>query len=488
MKYAFLTVIVLIAAGCGGTGDSSRSERPDASANDQCPHSNPAVCIDDLADLSIDSLRARPYQSKLALLERPAPAPLPHADTLLASYDSDGLRIYTRIDIPHGTPPQGGFPLAIFSHGWVGIEAAPGYQFGLNHDSFYGEIVAALTGAGFAVLSPGFRGHGTVGGVPAEGHEFMQVWDNGSYLSPSFYAIDLVNLLAALRGYAALEWASYSIETPRLDLDRVNLLGHSQGGDAALTALAITGDNPNTGQFHAASIWSGNIPDKLTQANTFGPMGASPQAFLAGDGSWNGTATDGNGHTNADFVFGFPPDWIGTPHPAEWTWQRQTWSTGTVLKALTDKYRQMYETINRYVLNIDDATFTISRDDNGQLQIDHDPRIATALASVSAYPAAKHISVPLALHFSDRDYYSLPAWNQRLQNNILKAGGMAYAFEYPGTTHSLKVSQHDWFSPAGTQPGVACALARDALLFNGDRPDARNCKDFKQVEKTEATP
>ncbi|MBN8431311.1 hypothetical protein JF535_10665 [Microbulbifer salipaludis] len=466
MKHAFLSAIVMLAVGCGGTSDPTGDPISDG-ANDQCPHNNPAVCIDDLAALGIDHLRARQYQSELALLERPSPAPLPHADTLLARYDSDGLRVYTRIDIPRGTPPHDGFPVILFSHGWVGIEAAPDYQFGLNSDSFYGEIVAELTRAGFAVLSPGFRGHGTVGGTPAEGHEFMQVWDNGSYLSPTFYAIDLVNLLAALPGYAALDWARHDLAAPQLDLERVNLLGHSQGGDAALTALAITGDNPNTGRFHAASIWSGNIPDKFTQANTFGPMGASAQAFLAGDGSWNGTATGADGRTNADFVFGFPPDWISTPHPAQWTWQRDSWPVATVEEALADKYRQMYDTINRYSLSIDDATFSITRDEDGRLSVQHDPRVRAGLRAVSAYPQAKHIRTPLALHFSDRDYYSLPVWNRTLQSAIANGGGEAHAFEYPGTTHSLKVSRHAWFSPAGTVPGVPCALARDTRLFTG---------------------
>ncbi|GAB2518923.1 hypothetical protein GCM10008940_21930 [Microbulbifer agarilyticus] len=438
-----------------------------------------------MAELSIDNLREQNYSASLQLLERVKPAPQAGVETVLASYLSDGLRIYTRIDIPTAPPPADGYPVVIFAHGWIGIDKAPNYHFGLDKDSLYGELVNDLAGDGFIVLSPGYRGHGTIQGEAAAGLEYMRAWDNGSYLSPSFYAIDTVNLFAALPSLSETEWQFEAGSAPHLDLNKVNLMGHSQGGDVVLTALAITGNNPGTPEFHAASIWAGNVADKFTQANTFGPMGTTAQAFLAGDGSWTGTATGDNGTVNPDFIFGFPPNWIGNPDPkaGNWTWQYQSWPTPSVKQALENKYQQMYDTINQHVLDITDAKFQIRRNSDGKLETIHDVRVTKALNKTSAYPKLRHISTPLALHFSDRDYYSLPVWNQRIQTTLRARGDRAYAFEYPGTTHGLKVSEKKWFSPAGTISGVPCAIARDNLLFTGKDPQQYSCKSAESKTK-----
>ena len=461
-----------------GCGNEAGTAIASGEASHACPGARTSVCVNSLADLSIETLRQRGYTSSLQVLERVEPAPQPAAETLLASYLSDNLRVFTRIDIPSSPPPAEGYPVVIFAHGWVGIEKAPTYHFGLDNDSLYGDLVNQLSSAGFVVLSPGYRGHGTIQATAADGHEFMQAWDNGSYLSPTFYAIDIVNLLAALPSLSEVDWNFEIGHPPHLNLNKVNLMAHSQGGDAALTALAITGDNPHTPAFFAASIWSGNIADKFTQANTFGPMGSSAQAFLGGDGSWTGSATGTDGSVNPDFVFGFPPDWIGNPDPqnGNWTWQNDNWPTPSVEQALHDKYQQMYDTINRYVRDINDAQFEIHRNADGKLEIAHDEQVSRALSRVSAYPEAKHIQAHLALHFSDRDYYSLPEWNHQIQRAIHSRGGIAHTFEYPGTTHSLKASKHSWFSPAGTESGVPCAIARDQLLFAGADPAQHQCQ------------
>ena len=86
--------------------------------------------------------------------------------------------------------------LSLFiAHGWVGADGAPGYTFNYAADSYYGDMLDAWVKAGYVVLMPGFRGHGTVNDVPADGLEWIQTYDNGSYLSPIFYAIDILNLL-----------------------------------------------------------------------------------------------------------------------------------------------------------------------------------------------------------------------------------------------------------------------------------------------------
>ncbi len=82
----------------------------------------------------------------------------------MASYHSDGLRLYTRVDIPTSAMPSEGYPVLIFAHGWVGVDKAPSYNFSYPADSYYGDIIDYFVDAGFVVIFPGYRGHGTVDG------------------------------------------------------------------------------------------------------------------------------------------------------------------------------------------------------------------------------------------------------------------------------------------------------------------------------------
>jgi hypothetical protein len=52
--------------------------------------------------------------------------------------------------------------------------------------------------------------------------------------------------------------------------------------------------------------------------------------------------------------------------------------------------------------------------------------------------------------------------------------GRCFAFEYPGNTHSLRISDSDWFSGDHDKPGFQIALRRDIALFQGENPTAIN--------------
>jgi len=52
------------------------------------------------------------------------------------------------------------------------------------------------------------------------------------------------------------------------------------------------------------------------------------------------------------------------------------------------------------------------------------------------------LTEPLALQHSDRDFYSFPEWNACLCRRISDAGGSCFDFEYPGSNHALKESEH----------------------------------------------
>jgi dienelactone hydrolase len=125
----------------------------------------------------------------------------------------------------------------------------------------------------------------------------------------------------------------------------------------------------------------------------------------------------------------------------------------------------MYDTLNRYVKDMTDLNFEIVPGKSGQGQIQHASAVANIMPTLGGYNYAQYIDLPLALHISDRDYYSFPEWNHDLASRVTKHGGKARVYIYPGNTHSLKVSEHTWFSPAGSTAGNPIAIDRDAHLF-----------------------
>ncbi len=439
--------------------------------------------LDSLDDLSIEKLRTRHYTSTLEIETRLGDVQddseysryfsmdgSPPYNTYLASYRSDGNRIYSRVDVPASPPPADGYPVMIFVHGWVGLEEAPGFDFGYKAGSMYSRYIDAFADAGFLVLTPGWRGHGTVNNVPAEGIGFIQTWDNGSYISPIFYAIDVLNLIEGIQSLETIDWSKWGIRTggiPRANTNRIHINGHSQGGDVALTVLAVSGEQSSIrNAVSSGSIWSGCIGTRFGQASIYGPMASTLEAFMSGDGTWTGNALGRDGSINPNFVFAWPPDWIGTldTNSPQWTWQADTWKLETVAESLQIKFSEMYEAINRSVDDINDASFEIFTADNGKTEVRHDQGIINAMFKVSAYNYPQYLTEPILFHHSDQDYYSIPEWNADLSARINAIGGFSHDFNYPGNTHSLLVSQHEWFSKEGTIEGFGEMIKRDLDL------------------------
>ena len=433
------------------------------------------LCIDSLSNLSIETLRQREYGSRIHLKQNLNNSK-PNDQRYLASYLSDGLEIYTRVDIPATSMPETGYPVLVFAHGWTDTQASANYDFSYDNNAMYAMLVDTFTNAGFIVLMPGFRGHGTLAGNQADGFDYLTAWNNASYLSPTYYAIDTLNLIDSISSLNDINWQKWHQNIrrkPNVDLSRVYLLAHSQGGDVALTTLAIAGEGSGVKTtIKAASIWAGNIPARFTQAETFRPMASSLEAFMSGDGTWTGSAVGKDGSVNPNFIFPYPSDWIGTidTQSAKWTWQKEVWQENSIKKIIQSTYQEMYDTLNYYVRDLEDATFSVTKDSQGQIVIQHNRDIAKKMAHIGGYEYPKYLSEPIALHYGEHDYYSMPKWNEILANKITLAGGEAYAFMYPHNNHSLKASEHEWFSPTGTEDGQDKAITRDLQLFSDQIP------------------
>lgn len=461
MKNSAMLWFGLLLLGC--------SERPIDEPTRAQDESHEGLHLSSLAELSVEALRKRSYHSALRIEQRLG-SDSESVRPYIASYDSDGLRVYARIDVPTSPMPVAGYPIVVFLHGWAGIDAAPTFRFYYADDSNYGEMIDSYAELGFAVFTPGFRGHGTVQGIPADGIEYLAAWDNGSYISPVFYAIDALNLIEGLK---TVESAGLHLKDPQLTIDtgRINVVGHSQGGDVALIVAAVSGEDSSIkNTIAAASIWSGTFPSRFTQLETYYPMQTTAEAFMSGDGTWNGTDAGKNDAVNPNFVFGYPPDWIVTIEPDRWTWQAETWSLPTVSAAMEIKLSQMYDAINTYIDDIDDASYQIANSPGEKTLIFHDPRVAEGIEQIGAFNAERFLTEPITLQHSDRDFYSFSEWNENLCNRISSAGGTCFDFEYIENTHSLRVSEHTWFSSSNARPGFDAAIRRDIALFEGLDP------------------
>lgn len=116
------------------------SERPIDEPTRAEEKSHERLQLPSLAALSVEALRKRSYHSSLRIEQRLG-SDSDSARPYIASYDSDGLRVYARIDVPTGPVPAAGYPVVVFLHGWAGIDAAPTFRFYYADDSNYGEMI-----------------------------------------------------------------------------------------------------------------------------------------------------------------------------------------------------------------------------------------------------------------------------------------------------------------------------------------------------------
>lgn len=215
-----------------------------------------------LPTLCLRSAQAKPPPKSINQLRAPTPPPtlvreraLEGGDEFsayLVSYNSAGLKVNALIAVPRSEPPKGGFPVVVASHGThpnparygfseAGVDSRPG--------DYYRPVPALFTARGFIVVMPDFRGHNT-----SEGAEYV-----GGFLSPAYYAEDVVALLSAIP------------QITNADARNVFLWGHSMGGEVTLRALLAV---PS---IRAASLWStafGDIWERAAYYEKRGNPGA----------------------------------------------------------------------------------------------------------------------------------------------------------------------------------------------------------------------
>jgi dipeptidyl aminopeptidase/acylaminoacyl peptidase len=205
----------------------------------------------------IDVLRRRDYPGSPLTIEQTL-EPGDNYNRYVASYLSDGNKIYALLTVPNGLRPDSGWPIIVFNHGYV-----PPDEY--ETTARYVQYVDYFARSGYIVFRSDYRGHGV-----SEGEA------RGPY-SNSDYVIDVLNGLAAIRTH------------PDADPDRVGMWGHSMGGYITLRAMVIADD------INAGVIWGGVVapyPDLFNRAGAIATaVAADPIAVTATQVAAGTTAT-----------------------------------------------------------------------------------------------------------------------------------------------------------------------------------------------------
>lgn len=171
--------------------------------------------------LAIVAMRKKTYPGSVLTIEQTL-SPGSNYNQYIASYKSDGLKIYGLLTIPNGDPPAGGWPAIIFNHGYI-----PPEQYRTTER--YVEYVASFARSGYIVFKPDYRGHGNSEGKP-----------EGAYYSPA-YTEDILNTLSTLKNYKSV------------NPEKIGMWGHSLGGNITLRTMVVSHD------IKAGVIWSGVV-------------------------------------------------------------------------------------------------------------------------------------------------------------------------------------------------------------------------------------
>ncbi|MBN1565061.1 MAG: alpha/beta fold hydrolase [Anaerolineae bacterium] len=172
-------------------------------------------------ELTIAALRELEIEGSAIVFEQRL-ANGPSYAQYLASYISEGNKIYGLLTIPFGDVPEGGFKAIVFNHGYIPPETYVTTE-------RYVAYVGTLASHGFVVFKIDMRGHGN-----SEGEA------QGSYFSPG-YTIDAI---AALKSLQKLDI---------VDPDGIGMWGHSMAGNLVLRAMLIEPD------IKAGVIWAGAV-------------------------------------------------------------------------------------------------------------------------------------------------------------------------------------------------------------------------------------
>lgn len=199
----------------------------------QTPSTTVATWLTDPSPLQIEVMREQNYPGSSITIEETLESGVNY-NRYVVSYLSEGYKIYALMTVPFGSPPDSGWPVIIFNHGYINPSD---YRTSENYITY----MDMLARDGYIVFKSDFRGHGNSEG-PIVG---------GGYGSPG-YTTDVLNAMESLKSYESV------------DPNRFGMWGHSMGGQVTLRAMVVSDE------IKAGVIWSGAIapyPEIISQWN-----------------------------------------------------------------------------------------------------------------------------------------------------------------------------------------------------------------------------
>jgi dipeptidyl aminopeptidase/acylaminoacyl peptidase len=166
-------------------------------------------------------------------------------DRYIASYRSDGMKIFALLTVPRGEKPESGWPVIVFNHGYIRPDQ-------YRTTERYVAYVDGFARNGYIVFRSDYRGHGDSEGAA-----------RGGYGTPD-YTIDVLNAVAAIKGFEDA------------DPERVGMWGHSMGGGITLRVMVTSDD------IKAGVIWAGVVAsysDLITSWARRGALATSATPF-----------------------------------------------------------------------------------------------------------------------------------------------------------------------------------------------------------------
>lgn len=171
--------------------------------------------------LSIENLRLGDYPGSDLVIEQEL-SPGSNYSRYIASYRSEGLKIYGLLTVPNGDTSEDGWPAIIFNHGYI-----PPAQY--RTAERYVAYTDGFSRSGYVLFRPDYRGHGNSEGQPS-----------GAYGSNG-YTIDVLNATASIK------------KLPYVNPDKIGMWGHSLGGHITLRNMVVSED------VKAGVIWAGVV-------------------------------------------------------------------------------------------------------------------------------------------------------------------------------------------------------------------------------------
>ena len=246
-RWPLVVVIAVMLVGCSTTPPAALAPtaRPTVT-----PPALPAAAQETLPPLAILAMRQRDYPGSDLVIERTL-SPGRNYQQYVASYQSDGLKIFALLTVPNGAKPASGWPVIIFNHGYIPPTV-------YRTTERYVAYVDAFARNGYIVFKPDYRGFGSSQGQPVS-----------AYYAPDD-TVDVLNAVTSLQRY------------PAADPNRIGMWGHSMGGNITLRALVI---DP---RIKVAVIWAGVNATYKDLLENWHPVGGEPVAPSFGGGHRQG--------------------------------------------------------------------------------------------------------------------------------------------------------------------------------------------------------